>query len=106
MPAGSDVSNSRCVPAGSEVSNSRCAKIASGASWVCFWLVLGAHEGLLRLVLASSGGILGTVWGYILIQKKRRDSSWDSLGFVCSLLAADDGLKSSQKEPDRAPKLS
>ena len=51
MLAGSDVSNSRCVPAGSEVSNSRCAKIASEASWVCFWLVFGAPEGFLRLVL-------------------------------------------------------
>ena len=70
-------------------------------------MVSRAFWGSLGLVLASSGGILGAVWGSILIQKKkRRDSSWDSLGFVCSLLAADDGLKSSQKEPDRAPKLS
>ena len=69
-------------------------------------MVLRAFWGSLGLVLVASGGILGAVWGSILIQKKRRDSSWDSLGFVCSLLAADDGLKSSQKEPDRAPKLS
>ena len=69
-------------------------------------MVSRAFWGSLELVLVASGGILGAVWGSILIQKKRRDSSWDSLGFVCSLLAADDGLKSSQKEPDRAPKLS
>ena len=69
-------------------------------------MVSRAFWGSLGLVLVASGGILGAVWGSILIQKKRRDSSWDSLGFVCSLLAADDGLKSSQKEPDRAPKLS
>ena len=68
-------------------------------------MVSRAFWGSLGLVLVASGGILGAVWGSILIQKKRRDSSWDSLGFVCSLLAADDGLKSSQKEPDRAPKL-
>ena len=69
-------------------------------------MVSRAFWGSLGLVLASSGGILGAVWGSILVQKKRRVSSWDSLGFVCSLLAADDGLKSSQKEIDRAPKLS
>ena len=28
-------------------------KMALGASWGCFWLVLGAPEGLLRVVLAS-----------------------------------------------------
>ncbi len=69
-------------------------------------MVSRAFWGSLGLVLASSGGILGAVWGSILIQKKRRDSSWDSLGFVCSLLAADDGLKRLQKESDRASKLS
>ena len=75
MLAGSDVSNSRCVPAGSEVSNSRCAKIASGASWVCFWLVLGAHEGLLRLVLGAPEGLLRVEIGLTdaknLAKKKR-----------------------------------
>ena len=68
-------------------------------------MVSSAFWGSLGLVLVASGGILGAVWGSIFIQKKRRDSSWDSLGFVCSLFAADDGLKSSQKEPDRASKL-
>ena len=33
-------------------------KIASGASWGCFWLVLGAPEGLLRLVLGAPEGLL------------------------------------------------
>ena len=60
-------------------------------------MVSRAFWGSLGLVLASSGGILGAVWGSILIQKKRRDSSWDSLGFVCSLLAADDGLGSAEQ---------
>ena len=57
-------------------------------------MVSRAFWGSLGPVLVISGGILGAVWGYILIQKKRRDSFWGSLGFVCSLLAADDGLGS------------
>ena len=50
-------------------------------------MVLKAFWGYLGL-------LLGAVWGYILIQKKRRDSFWGSLGLVCLLLAADDGLRS------------
>ena len=57
-------------------------------------MVSRAFWGSLGMIVAVSGGIWGAVWGYILIQKKRRDSFWGSLGLVCLLLAADDGLRS------------
>ena len=38
-------------------------KINSGASWGCFWFVLGAPEGLLRLVLGAPEGLLRLVLG-------------------------------------------
>ena len=57
-------------------------------------MVVKPFWGCLGLVLGAFGRVLCELFRASRLKKQRWDSSWDSLGFVCSLLAADDGLGS------------
>ena len=57
-------------------------------------MVLKAFWGSLGLPLAAFGGIWGAPWGLPIDHKHFEIRLRYHLGFVCSLLAADDGLGS------------